>query len=601
MREERGAGSVEPYAGRDFQFLGKPGTGEDPPPLINIHQILWPRVTFKQAMVFLFDNALRLLLVLGAGSVLLTESLSLIHSISRIPLLVGWTLLAALVAWRWKPVRPAAPALPPSAVLAGAAVAVILGVTLFTALLSPPNSADAMAYHLPRVVYWAQQHSVEFFPTTYYNQVTLPPAAEYAMLQTFVLSGGDRFVNLVQWFGFAGCILAAALIAGEMGLAARGMAFAAVFCATLPSAILAASGAKNDLYLSLWIMSTLYFALRRDWWWMGASCGLALATKPTAFLFLPALLLWALLQRGEWKRPALALAAGALLFNAPQWTRNMKLAGSPLGFDSAHGDGRYRWRNEQLGWSATASNALRHLSHQLGGRSEAVNAGNYRLVLDAHAALGLDANDPRTTWDGARFTPPRNANHEADANNRWHLGLVAVAALLLIGRREWRLYSAALLVGALLFCFYLKWQPFMARLEVPLFIAASPLAPALACPWRPAWPALLAALFLLSGAQRPALLNWTRPLRGEHSLLDTPRESAYFNDMTQWNNRDAYLRAVEEVSRSGCRRVGIDISHNELEYPLMALLRARMPDVEFVHLPAPAPAPCARICIDCPR
>jgi hypothetical protein len=63
------------------------------------------------------------------------------------------------VKWRFRPLETSFAAI----------IAAIGGVVAQTAILSPPNRADAVAYHLPRVVYWAQAGSVAFFPTPYHH------------------------------------------------------------------------------------------------------------------------------------------------------------------------------------------------------------------------------------------------------------------------------------------------------------------------------------------------------------------------------------------------------------------------------------------------
>jgi hypothetical protein len=534
----------------------------------------------------------------AAIAVLLTEILGAAGWLRPAPLAVAWLATLAAIALRLR--RRKLPKVPRLGALEWALTGVcgvIVAIVAATALLSPPNSADAMAYHLPRVVYWAQSGSVAFFPTPYFNQVMLMPAAEYLMLHTYLLTGGDRFVNLLACAAFAGCIVAVSAIAREMGLSLRGQAVAALLCATLPNAILQASGAKNDMLLAFWVACAIYFTLRRDALWLGIAVGLAVATKATAYLFLPPLLLAAGVRR---RREFAWIAAGVLVLSGPQFVRNTRLSGSPMGYDSAQGNGVFRWRNERLGWRPLVSNALRHTSEQLGARSEQWNEGVYRAATAAHRVLGLDPNDPDTTWPGSRFQPPRNANHEANANQRWHLLLIAGAAVWAMVRRDrrWILYAAGLTAAFLLFCLYLKWQPFLARLELPLFVAAMPMAAWLVERWRPAWLAAVLCAFLLSGARLPLFENWTRPLRGPNNLWTSRRDDDYFRDMGQWNNRASYGEAVERVAGSGCDRVGIDITENQLEYPFQALLRERRPAVQFQHAEAGG-NPCAVLCLDC--
>jgi hypothetical protein len=262
------------------------------------------------------------------------------------------------------------------------------------------------------------------------------------------------------------------------------------------------------------------------------------------------------------------------------------------------------------GWKHAVSGAIRHTSDQLGGRSPAWNQAVYNAAVHAHRLMGLDPNDAQTTWPQTKFEPPRNANHEANTANRWHLILFCVAVIAIAWRRERRclLYASGIAAAFLAFCLYLKWQPFMARLLLPLFVLASPACGRAIEMLR--FPVLQAAVcLLLLNNSRPYLFeNWTRRLTGPDNLFTTSREFQYFNDMVQWNNRDSYLKAVELTVASGCARIGIDLSRNQLEYPFQALVLRQRHEARFLHVGVSnRPArysprqelPCAVLCLDC--
>jgi hypothetical protein len=589
------------------------------------------------------DRFLRALVVFAGTLLSITELLSLFQALQRGPLFVSWGAVAgvalAYALIKGRALRVAIPIhrFDPVVLVCVAGSGGILALTAIAAVFSPPNSADTLAYHMPRVVYWAEAGSVRFFPTQYFNQIMLQPLAEYFMLHTYVLSGGDHAVNLVQWFASLGCIAGASAVAKEFGSEARGQGIAALFCATIPSGILASSGAKNDYVLAMWLITAVYFALRfarrfepADAIFLGGALGLALLTKGTAYVFAP----WPL--AAIWARPAFKhprrMAAGAgialgcaLLINAPHYVRNYRLSGSVMGFDSAFGDGLFRWRNETFGWKQTASNILRNVSEQLGDRSARWNRAVYDFVVSADRELGIDPNDPATTWRWSVYAPPQNANHEANGASRWHLAILCILGCVLgiraLGRRdrERALYAASLLCAFVAFCAYLKWQPYLARLFLPLFALGAPLAASVG-DWRrvalgrraisPVWIQLAFCLFLLDCARHAALQNWVRPLKGPDSVLKTPREVQYFSDMKQWpEEKEYYGAAVDLIAKSGCETVGIDITNFQLEYPLEALLREIRPRVRFVHTgvenvsaryaqPVNGPV-CAVVCFNC--
>ena len=189
------------------------------------------------------------------------------------------------------------------------------------------------------------------------------------------------------------------------------------------------------------------------------------------------------------------------------------------------------------------------------------------------------------------------------------LGCIAIFGALRGRHRERALYAIAIAGGFVAFCAYLKWQPFMARLLLPLFVVGSPLAGMMEELLTPTILQLAACLLLLDGARLPVLENWVRPLRGPSSVLRADRNSQYFADMKQWDNAGSYRDTVRRLSTVKCDVLGIDITRFQLEYPLQALLREQNPHVLFVHTgvanpstryqPSVSQQPCAVVCLEC--
>ncbi|MEA1977084.1 MAG: 4-amino-4-deoxy-L-arabinose transferase, partial [Chloroflexota bacterium] len=70
---------------------------------------------------------------------------------------------------------------------------IIVVALLIIAIVSPTNNADSLLYHMTRVMHWAQNRSLDHYPTAYHHQLIMPPWAEMAILTLRTLWGNDRF------------------------------------------------------------------------------------------------------------------------------------------------------------------------------------------------------------------------------------------------------------------------------------------------------------------------------------------------------------------------------------------------------------------------
>jgi len=529
----------------------------------------------------------------GVTLVAFTEGLSAVRALSISGMLVLWGGLSLALAWAVWRNRVALrqtrlPRIPPGWVerLLLLGVTGLVGVLGVLALVAPPNTYDAMTYHMSRVAHWIHNGSVSHYPTSIIRQLFQPPGAEFVILHLQVLTGGDRFANLVQWSSLVASLVGVSLLAKQLGGNGRAAVLTVVVAATIPMGVMQASSTQNDYVVSFWLVCLAVFVLRLNrqpggsgqaWWalFVGAALGLALLTKATAYIFAFPLMVWMLLVRirrdglRAWRVLVLVVAV-ATAINAPHVARNLMEYGAPLG-PASEAD---RYLNATLSSSSLVSVAVRNVALHLGARWSAINALTGALVHAVHRFLGLEVDDPASTLQGMRFRMARSAYQEDVAANGWHLGLVVLAGVAVVIapplRRRAALvtYTGLLVTGFGLFSLILRWQPWHSRLHLPLFVLAAPVVGIVLARGR--WLGPLVALGLMVATIPWLLFSETKPLLGRASLLHQDRETLYF--AMRPDLREPYRDTVTRLRERGCEAVGLLMDENGFEYPLWVLM-----------------------------
>ena len=566
------------------------------------------------------------------GVVLLaaTEVLSIFEAIIFSSLLIFWTVAAIVSALlyigvrRKYPMPPLKPVLPYSLAqkFLLAAILAIIATIGAVAFIAPPNTWDSMDYHMPRILYWIQNRTVEFYPTHFPSQNQLAPGAEYILMHLQLLSGSDLFANFVQWYALIGCMVASAFLCMRFGLGRTAALCSALFIATIPMGILEASSTYNDYVMTFWIMSFACFTLRPEELnrkdavsrlLPGLALGLAIFTKATAYLYAaPFVILYAIIEirkrRFAATTPLAISAALALILNVSFYIRCQEMCGNPLGITETIVDSEKNINgsvvNETFRPKAIISNLIRNTAtHFHVTPSVTINVAVEGAVTRLHQFLDIDVNDPHTTWSTTKFRAPGNANKivpkdpgarrifrsDEGISNPLHFILIVLALVLILKRKSLRkqdgllIYAICCVAGFFLFSSFLKWQPFHSRLHTPFFVLSAPFVAVALFEGKISRLGIVGrvmSMIILVGMAVPTLLySCERPLLGEHSMLPKPRNERYF-----WfpQCKEPFTNAQHFLKGKKLTQVGFDGA--DWEYPMMVLLRENHPDVRFLSV-----------------
>jgi hypothetical protein len=566
---------------------------------------------------YLGGRFLDALLVWGICIVLFTEGLSLFGLLRPGWTTVLWLLLVLiLLVWlarsgqgmRDKILRGLAAVCVEQKTLT-AGLLTICVITLLIALIAPPNNWDSLVFHMTRVANWVQNGSVRHYQTYTDRQLYPAPFAEFAILQFQLLTGGDRFANLVQWVSMIGSLTAVCLIAKRLGANRPGQGLAVVYAATIPMGILQSTSTQTDYAVTLWLACFVYFLLterQTPQRWnavkLGLTLGLAILTKVTAYIYALPFLLWYFLsklrtQPGKVLSQAAIISAAVIILNVGHYYRNFSWFGSimspPYEVDKNS--------NDRFGADVTLSNIIRNITFHLGTHRQDINNFTRNIAYKLHGLIGIDINDPSTTKN-----PPYRigslSTHEDVAGNPLHFLLGTLSAFLIllhptIRRKQLLLtYVCMVALGFLLFCFYIKWSPWRQRLHLPLFVLMATAVGIAISELLSGRYVRLVAYGLLISSLPWLLTNKSRPLipvapfSKNRSILTTDRVSQYFANRPHLKIQ--YLQAVEVLNRMPCRTIGFVSGGDDWEYPLFVLLQqtGKRFTVTYPTVPLPDPA-----------
>lgn len=555
------------------------------------------------------QSYLKAILVFCTVLVIITETLSAFDALNRTSLVFAWSLVSVAAflhvrprlreGWRRLDAAFRAPAsIWRQSLPVEKAVMVLLGllVTLITiqGLVYPVNNSDSLTYHLPRIISWISQGSVEHYPTSIFRQLYQPPFSEFLILHVNLLVGGDGLCNLIQVFFLLSSAVAVMTIMDASSLPRRLRLVSTALVLTLPMALLQASSTKPDIELAFFMLSAMSLTVdgirygrARDYGFLGLAFGLAMLTKSTSYIFLtPTLLLLAgntivRLVKDRSLLPirhGLLAASACLLLNLGHFSRNYRLTGNVMGLDERESR---LYSNERMSPSYLLSNMMKNIGRQTG--PEPLNKYYDRMLLAIHHDLGMPVNDPYTHYENRPYSgAPSQSNYEENAPNFMHLYLF-LACLGLFAYHGWKgrgrsrrvthFLLATVLLQFVIFSAYLKWQPWHSRLLVPVFFVAIAFSCHVIALYRPGrtLSALLVIPFILFGLFIVED-NRTRPLYINRESQREYFRGGRFDRQFMSFDRQTYLdyKAIRQKMRPvKDMRLGLILNQSNVVYTLM--------------------------------
>lgn len=366
-----------------------------------------------------------------------------------------------------------------------------------------PTNPDSNVYHLPRLIMWLQQGHFNHFETPVYRMVYQPYLTE--LLMAFIYATGGPISILSMWSVIMLLLNLwilekfVAQLPQAYRLPRRHLLIVILLCWSI---LLQATTTLNDIHLLFYLL--IFNCLiwknsltKEEYIIMIVSLVLGYLTKGTfSIYFVGNMFLWVVVKLANgtlWGgiRGLLFLSRSnkfgllcLMLLLLPTAARNFNTSGSILGVNIEE---KALYFNDGINLSSGLSNTIKNVMTNAATPFPVVNEMLYKFTLAVHEILGLpDLNDGGLNWLGMNYDLRRGIHlffyPEVMTNSLlWFcVGIIMIVVLirgLIVRKKGAELVFLQIKGVSLIFLFFfsvlLRWQPWHARLLMPVFLILS--------------------------------------------------------------------------------------------------------------------------------
>ena len=543
---------------------------------------------------------------------LITELLSLFNMVNRLSLTLFWCLVLFIIYIQMS--RKYGSIASFCGMIRGKAEAVIDSIrtnplfasavaigfaSVLIAVFTVPYNHDSMTYHLARVAFWEQNHSVGHYATSVIRQVSSPVFAEILCLHIYVISGHMmNLCNLVQSSAFIITACTIYRMLTDLRVNSRIAVISVLLFMTMPIAFAESVSTQNDLVVTMWFtlfVSEMIRILKRpdrlgfdrrsltDVLSIAGLIALIYLTKPSAlfgvivcFVFSLPLLIMRKEKIGVIIGYCAIGACAALVMILPEVIRNIMTFG--------HVSDKSIAGNIIVGScmpSYLFVNFLKNFTFNLPNRiCPYIKDGLTAFVYGIASLLKVPVDDPSISLSGTfEYNDPLAYNFDYAINSLVEWILIAGGIALIIscirtrkkleGIRVFILSSG--IISFLVFCTVLRWQEWGTRLMLPYLSFLCILIGIIMDEvlQRDEFVTPIILFLALTGVLNSIALQTWCAAKGRFG-----KEMAVFATIS--DDYYSYREVTDVIKKNGYQKIGIVGSEGVMEFPLFVLLDGKI-------------------------